>query len=847
MSRREANPSQKDSKKGSATSQLESPQMLPEQLAKASIAPSPISRRKRWAFRIAAAIGTPCLLFLVGEIVLRILGVGYPVNFYLRVTNDEHELLINNPQFGWRFFGPALSRTAGANSIVVEKPANTIRIIVLGESAAFGDPHSQYGLPRMISAILSLRHPDRRFEVINAAMTSINSHVIRDIARDNLAANSDIWVTYIGNNEVVGPFGAGTVFGRQAPPLPVVRATLALKSTRVGQELDLLLKSINQQSTSDLQWGGLMMFVNNYVRADEPRMQRVYEHFQQNLENIVDTAVNNGIGIVVSSVAVNLLDSAPFASALDPELSNEDQAAWTRMYQQAGELQDSGDHVKAMSLFNQAANIDDGHAELHFRLGRSLLAQGNDAEAGRHLQLACDLDTLRFRCDSSLNEITRQVAVKNGARGVRFVNAARELNERSKHGVAGLDFFYEHVHLTLEGNFHLARLISEEVEQLLPPIDGTVERQWPNLEQCAKLLAWGDWAHYIALTDIRTRLGDPPFTGQLSHKVQVAHVNQQLKSLSHATNLAALQAAVEICRDAIRVSPEDPVLYAQLAILLANTGNLSGSLDAASRVSELMPYSSEAKLKMGLVLAKLQRDQEALVQFQEALDLSSTQPQVLHEMAKTLFRLGRNAEGIQALRNAISINPRFGLAYMTLGAALEDQGQVPEAEQLFRQAIAQPPEKTADIARLAHVCEAHGWWSEALELYRKAIALSVDDPSLHFSAASCLAALGQSEKAEQEFQRVLTIDPTSPEPRFLWAAQQASRGKHDLAVKYFQDGLRLQPDHLNARIGLGVSLVALDQKPEAAREFLEVLRRDPSNEVARRYAAMLNLPLPKEK
>ena len=43
---------------------------------------------------------------------------------------------------------------------------------------------------------------------------------------------------YMGNNEVVGPFGAGTVFGPQAPPLPLIRGSLALKSTRTGQLLD---------------------------------------------------------------------------------------------------------------------------------------------------------------------------------------------------------------------------------------------------------------------------------------------------------------------------------------------------------------------------------------------------------------------------------------------------------------------------------------------------------------------------------------------------------------------------------------------------------------------------------
>jgi len=41
----------------------------------------------------------------------------------------------------------------------------------------------------------------------------------------------------MGNNEMVGPFGAATVFGAKAPPLGFVRLNLAIQKTRVGQLL----------------------------------------------------------------------------------------------------------------------------------------------------------------------------------------------------------------------------------------------------------------------------------------------------------------------------------------------------------------------------------------------------------------------------------------------------------------------------------------------------------------------------------------------------------------------------------------------------------------------------------
>ena len=201
---------------------------------------APVSRQKRWAFRLAALAGVPLLLFGLLELGLRLGGVGYSTAFLLASSNHGEKTFVQNNQFGWRFFGPRAARQPEAASIPRAKPRDTIRIFVFGESAAYGDPQPRFGLPRMLSALLNLRHPDRKFEVINAAMTGINSHVVLPLARSCAKAHGDVWVIYMGNNEVVGPFGAGTVFGGQTTPLPLIRGGLALKTTRTGQLLDAL-------------------------------------------------------------------------------------------------------------------------------------------------------------------------------------------------------------------------------------------------------------------------------------------------------------------------------------------------------------------------------------------------------------------------------------------------------------------------------------------------------------------------------------------------------------------------------------------------------------------------------
>ena len=137
-----------------------------------------------WCFRLCVVVGVPLVFLGMTELVLRLVGFGYPTGFFLPSQHDGQKVLVQNNQFGWRFFGAAMARIPEPICLPQAKSPNTVRIIVFGESAALGDPQPRFGLPRMLQAMLELRYPGTHFEVVNAAMTAINSNVILPIARD---------------------------------------------------------------------------------------------------------------------------------------------------------------------------------------------------------------------------------------------------------------------------------------------------------------------------------------------------------------------------------------------------------------------------------------------------------------------------------------------------------------------------------------------------------------------------------------------------------------------------------------------------------------------------------------
>src|SRR6184192_67905 len=237
------------------------------------------SVRKQKVFRWVAALVLPVFILFGAELLLRLAGFGYPTDFFVPSATGPPGLFRENPKFGWRFFPQGLARAPDPLLLSKTKPTGTCRIFVFGESAALGDPEPAYGFSRILRELLEERCPATKFDVVNVAMTAISSQVISRIARDCVPFQGDIWIIYLGNNEVIGPFGAGSVFGSKVPPLSLIRASLAAKRTRLGQMLEAFWQRLAVGAPDSRRWEEMKMMLNGQIRATDPVLQRVYDHF----------------------------------------------------------------------------------------------------------------------------------------------------------------------------------------------------------------------------------------------------------------------------------------------------------------------------------------------------------------------------------------------------------------------------------------------------------------------------------------------------------------------------------------------------------------------------------------
>ena len=331
----------------------------------------------------------PLTLLLAAEGGLRLFGYGYPTTFFIKsASGDEY---VTNEEFACQFFPRDTPLRPFLCTMAARKPAGVIRICVLGESAAMGSPEPAFSFGRILEVQLGRCYPDKRFEVINAAMRGINSHIIRLIARECAAYEVDLFVAYIGNNEVNGFHGPEPGSPPWAQSLTLIRASQFARQTRLGQLLVSLagglLRPAGESQTQDMAF-----YRKHCLRADDRRREITLANFQANLEDICRAATRGGRGgpaqagvpgggrLILATVPVNLKDCPPLESLHRPGLAEAEQVRWTAAFEQGIQLESQGRHSEAIQQYSFAAGIDDHYAELHFRLGRCFLALGDYAQ-----------------------------------------------------------------------------------------------------------------------------------------------------------------------------------------------------------------------------------------------------------------------------------------------------------------------------------------------------------------------------------------------------------------------------------------------------------------------------------
>lgn len=608
-----------------------------------------MSNTRNTLFTIITVVVIPLLFFVLVEFALGLMGVGTHYQYFNQIDIDGEAFYQENPDFADQFYPPSLNVGPLQNTFAAERSDDRLRVFVLGGSAAMGFPHKNHGVDRLLAAQLRSLFPNRDVEVVNTAMTSVNSHVVYQVAQTLPFESADVAVILMGNNEVVGPYGPGTFNQNFLSSLSAIRALQALKRTRLWQLLDSSLAEVqSSDAKADLEWQGMQMFVDNGVAEDDPRMSAVYEHFEGNLRDIVDTLHAKGMHVVLSTVPVNLRQSAPFLSIGRDDLSASDEAKLAALRERAEAQALNGRWREAQDLWQQAIALDAGHADSHFQLATSLENLGEFALARSHYERALDLDGLRFRADTRINAIIERVARGYDSSNVSFVNSSKGFDRASAPYAPGWDLLVEHVHYDFSGNAVLARIFARAIARHLSP---TTPPKLLKTEEVAARIGFPNHETIENLKNLQGMAKQPPFPGQSNYQDYLAFLATELSSV---TGEVGEPKDVVRRRQQVLVNGEgDWKLHFEMTALARHLKNKQAQYYHLDQLFKLYPHNRESYINLATLLSQDGRWAEVIPLLERSLSYTRGREELVVEAVGWLgtahLKTGNTAKATELL------------------------------------------------------------------------------------------------------------------------------------------------------------------------------------------------------
>ena len=555
---------------------------------------------KKTVFTFIAIVVVPLLFFVLLEFSLMAFGVGTAFDYFHKIDIDGEPHYQENPDFANQFYPASLNIGPLENTFAEERSPDSLRVYVLGGSAAQGFPLKNHGIDRLLAAQLRAALPSRKIEVINTAMTSVNSHVVYAVAKSIPDNSADFAVILMGNNEVVGPYGPGTFNQNFLANINLIRGIQALKRTRIWQALDGLLQQVKPtDAMQELEWEGMQMFTNNGVPHDDPRMDNVYDHYQDNLVSIIETLRDKGIHVILSSVPVNLRHSPPFLSVQSPGLSAEQLDQWGERTGRGAKSSDAENWGDAVTHFQAALEIDPDYADTHFRLATAFENMGQFQEAKTHYQRALDLDALRFRADTKINQIIQEVAAGVEGDTFSFVDSAAAFEQASQPFQPGWNLLLEHVHYDFSGNHVLA---AETSRSIMSNLSAAGDYQpLPGVE-VAKRVGFPNYDTIEEIRNLQGMIQHPPFPGQSNYAEFKQTLNDKVASM--AREVGSPTDVVQRRRDVTRSGHADWKVHFELAVLNQRLRNPSAMYYHLNQIIELYPHNRETYMKIAEAMSK---------------------------------------------------------------------------------------------------------------------------------------------------------------------------------------------------------------------------------------------------
>jgi len=424
----------------------------------------PLPAWKRRLF-MGITLAIPLVALAAAELGLRLAGWGgYPAFFRIagQLPSGASVALVEpaatKPYF---FANPTRPGYAEETNFLIPKPADTVRIFIVGESAAKGYPQPRnLSMASFLQTLLGDAWPEKEVEVISLGTTAVASFPLVYLTREAVRYEPDLMVFYVGNNEFFGAYGVASINSFGTLPTWALPWMRALRGLAVVQAVEGVVRGKADENRSLME----QMVGKTVIPADSPLRAAAARNLETHLGRMLDAVRAAGIPAVVCTTASNEAGLAP--------LGEGDEAA-TR-----------------------------------FALAKKQAAVGDRPAARDSFLAARDLDTMPWRPISATEQAIRRAAAE---RDMVLCDVAEVFRALSAEPATDWDLLDDHVHLSLRGQAEVARAIAASMATLPEGVRVDAARldSLPDWKAYAERLGTNAWDDYRVNHTLRVLFGVP--------------------------------------------------------------------------------------------------------------------------------------------------------------------------------------------------------------------------------------------------------------------------------------------------------------------------------------------------
>jgi len=228
------------------------------------------------------------------------------------------------------------------------------------------------------------------------------------------------------------------------------------------------------------------------------------------------------------------------------------------------------------------------------------------------------------------------------------------------------------------------------------------------------------------------------------------------------------------------------------------TGRYVDALEAYDRTLDLEPHNSRAVVGRSLVLAKLNREAEALARLRDLVQKNPNYHKAYRALGDILLSAGQREQALAAMRQELAINPKQPERQIQIAKLLLQNSLPEDAIAHFRAALRVSPKNTAALMGLGHAFAAQGNLDKSIYYFHRVRRyLPHALKPLEAAVKHCIEA-GDPKKAEYLLKDERKISSDKHEISTLLASFYLQQKRNEEALMLVREILQKQPDHAQA-------------------------------------------------